>query len=114
MYAQLFNYCQQISNWTKYISKPSKEIFALVLKKPEEELSNKQTNDFKSSISSNYPDVKFSFINIKSLKTFKEDLQKIIKGIDVEAVVTADNISEHDLVAITSSSSKFKAVSYKL
>lgn len=73
-------------------------------------MSNKQTNDLKTSISSNYPDVKFSLIDIKCLKTFKENLQKIIQGIDVEAVVSADNISEHDLIAIACGS-KYKAVS---
>lgn len=75
-------------------------------------MSNKQTNDLKTSISTNYPDVKFSLINIKSLETFKESLQKIIPGIDVSAVVTADNISEHDLVAIASGP-KYKTVSYE-
>lgn len=80
------------------------------MKNPEEKLSNKQTNDLKTSISSNYPDVKFSLISIKSLKTFTENLQKIINGIDVEAVVNFDNISENDLVAIANGP-KYKAVS---
>lgn len=80
------------------------------MKNPVENLSNKQTNDLKTSISSNYPDVKFSLISIKSLKSFKENLPKIIHGIDVEAVVNFDNISEHDLVAIANGP-KYKSVS---
>lgn len=76
-------------------------------------MSNKQINDLKTSISTNYPDVKFSLINIKSLETFKESLPKIVPGINVSAVVAADNISEHSLVAIASGP-KYKAVSFKL
>jgi len=65
----------------------------------------------KTLISTNYPDVKFSLLNIRSIETFKENIKKIINGIDVAAVLAADNISEHDLVAIASGS-KYKAVSY--
>lgn len=74
-------------------------------------MSNKQINDLKASISSNYPDVQFSLINIKSLKTFKEILQKIFQNIDATAVISADNISENNLVAIASGS-KYEAVSW--
>lgn len=105
------NYYLQISNWTKYIPNTSNEVFTLVLKNSEDKLTKKQINDLKTLISTNYPDVKFSLLNIRSLKTFKENLQKIINGIDVAAVLAADNISEHDLVAIASGS-KYKAVIY--
>jgi len=107
----VLNYYLQISNWTKYIPNVSKEVFSLVLKNSEDKLSKKQINDLKTLISNNYPDVKFSFLNIRLLKTFKENLKKIFNGIDVEAVLAADNISEHDLVAIASGS-KYKSVSY--
>lgn len=80
------------------------------MKNPTETLSNQQSNDLKKSISANYPDVKFSFLNIKSLGVFKENLQKIVPGIDVDAVVAADNISENDRVAIARGS-KYRAVS---
>ncbi|XP_022173731.1 aspartate--tRNA ligase, mitochondrial [Myzus persicae] len=100
----------KISNWTKYIPNTSNEVFTLVLKNSEDKLTKKQINDLKTLISTNYPDVKFSLLNIRSLKTFKENLQKIINGIDVAAVLAADNISEHDLVAIASGS-KYKALS---
>jgi hypothetical protein len=66
----------------------------------------------KTSISTNYPDIKFNLIKIKSLNIFKESLPKIIPGIDVSAVLTTDNILEHDLVAIASGP-KYEAVSYK-
>lgn len=100
----------KISNWTKYIPCASNEVFTLVLKKYEDKLTRKQINDLKTLISTNYPDVKFSLLNIKSLETFKDNLQKIINGIDVAAVLAANNISEHDLVAIASGS-KYKALS---
>jgi len=80
------------------------------LKNPKEKLSNQQSNDIKKSISTNYPDVKFSLLNIKSLEVFKENLQKIFQGIDVGAVIAANNISENDRVAIAAGS-KYKAVS---
>lgn len=86
------------------------EVFALVLKNPEEKLSNKRTNEIKTFISSNYPDVKFSLLNIKSLTVFKENLQKMFNGIDVASVIDADNISENDLVAVANGP-KYKAVS---
>jgi len=107
----VLNYYLQISNWTKYIPKASNEVFSLVLKNSEDKLTKKQINDLKTSISTNYPDVKFSLLSIKSLKTFKENLQKICNGVDVTAVLAADNISEHDLVAIAIGS-KYKAVIY--
>lgn len=75
-------------------------------------MSNKQINDLKTSISTNYPDVKFSLINIKSLKMFEESLPKIVPGIDVSAVLTTNNILEHDLVAIANGP-KYKAVNYE-
>lgn len=102
--------CLQISNWTKFISTPSNEVFALVLKNVKGKLSNKQKDNLKSSISNNYPDVMFNLLYVKSLNTFEENIQKIVKGIDGSAIVGADNISEHDLVAIASGP-KYKAVS---
>lgn len=81
------------------------------MKNVEKSLSNKQLNDLKTSISTNYPDVKFSLLKVKSLKTFKENLKKNFHGIYVDNVVSTINISENDLVAISSSSSKLKAVS---
>lgn len=80
------------------------------MKNPEEKLSNKQLNDLKTFVSTSHPDVKFSLLNVKSLKVFKENLQKIIQGIDIDAVVAANNIFENDRVAIASGS-KYKAVS---
>lgn len=107
----VLNYYLQISNWTKYLPSASNEVFALVLKNSENKLSKKQKNDLETLISTNYPGVKFSLLNIKSIKTFKENLQKMFSGIDVTAVVDAHNISEHDFVAIARGS-KYKAVSY--
>lgn len=95
------------------MSSTSNEMFALVLKNIEDKLSNKQTNDLKSLISTNYPDVKFTLLNIKSLKTFKENIQQIFKGIDVTALMAENNISEHDIVAIASGP-KYKSVSKSL
>lgn len=86
------------------------DVFALVLKNPEEKLSNKQMNDLKTSIFTNYPNVKFSLLNIKSLKTFKENLQKMFPSIDVAAVIATNDISENNLVAIAKGS-KYEAVS---
>lgn len=83
------------------------------MKSPEGKLSKNQINELKKSISTNYPEVKFSLINIKSLDTFKENIQNIIQGIDVAAVVAAENISENDLIAIASGP-KYKAVSQYL
>lgn len=83
------------------------------MKNPKEKLTNQQSNDLKKSIFTNYPDVKFNLLNIKSLEVFKENLQKIVQGIDVDAVVAANNISENDRVAIAIGS-KYKAVSLKL
>jgi len=105
------NYYLQISNWTKFIPNASNQVYTLVLKNAEDKLTKKQINDLKTLIFTNYPDVKFSLLNIRSFETFKENLKKIINGIDVAAVLAADNISEHDLVAIASGS-KYKAVSY--
>lgn len=102
---------KKISNWTKYLPSASNEIFALVLKNSENKLSRKQKNDLETLISTNYPGVKFSLLNIKSIKTFKENLLKMFNGIDAAAVVDAHNISEHDFVAIARGS-KYKAVSY--
>ncbi|KAE9528825.1 hypothetical protein AGLY_012400 [Aphis glycines] len=101
---------KKISNWTKYLPSASNEVFALVLKNSENKLSKKQKNDLETLISTNYPGVKFSLLNIKSIKTFKENLQKMFSGIDVTAVVDAHNISEHDFVAIARGS-KYKALS---
>lgn len=81
------------------------------MKNHEKKLSNKQINDLKTTISTNYPEVKFSLLNIKSLKIFKEILQKVFQNIDVDAVISADNISENNLVAIASGS-KYEAVSW--
>lgn len=105
------NYYLQISNWTKYIPNASNEVFTLVLKNGEDKLTKKKINNLKTLISTNYPDVKFSLLNVKSFETFKENLKKIINGIDVVALFADNNISEHDLVAIASGS-KFKAVSF--
>ncbi|XP_025421969.1 aspartate--tRNA ligase, mitochondrial [Sipha flava] len=100
----------KISSWTTFVSNPTNEVFALILKNSEKNISNKQTNDLKTSISTNYPDIKFNLIKIKSLNIFKESLPKIIPGIDVSAVLTTDNILEHDLVAIASGP-KYEALS---
>ncbi|XP_060844907.1 aspartate--tRNA ligase, mitochondrial isoform X1 [Rhopalosiphum padi] len=100
----------KISNWTKYISNASNEVFALVLKNSENKLTKRQINDLKTLISTNYSDVKFSLLNIKSIKTFKENLLKMFNGIDAAAVLDAESISEHDLVAIACGS-KYKALS---
>jgi len=105
------DYYLQILNWTKYLPSASNEVFALVLKNSENKLSKKQKNDLETLISTNYPGVKFSLLNIKSIKTFKENLLKMFNGIDAAAVVNAHNISEHDCVAIARGS-KYKAVSY--
>lgn len=107
----MLNYYLQISNWTKYISNASNEVFALVLKNSENKLTKRQINDLKTLISTNYSDVKFSLLNIKSIKTFKENLLKMFNGIDAAAVLDAESISEHDLVAIACGS-KYKAVSH--
>jgi len=68
-------------------------------------------SDLKTSFINNYPDVKINLLKIKSLKSFKEVLPNVINGINVSAVITAENISEHDFVAIASSASKYKSVS---
>ncbi|VVC26055.1 Hypothetical protein CINCED_3A015968 [Cinara cedri] len=99
----------KISSWTKFIRNSPTDVFALVIKNPVNKLTIKQLNELKKSIFTNYPGVNFSLFNIKSLDTFKENLQSTIQGIDVAAVVTAENISEHDLVAIASGS-KYKAL----
>lgn len=80
------------------------------MKCPEEKLSKNQINELKKSISTNFPEVKFNLINIKSLDTFKKNIQNIIQGIDVASVVAAENILENDLIAIASGP-KYKAVS---
>lgn len=106
----IISLCFKIASWTSFVTKASNEVFALVLKNQAEKLTNKQLNDFKKLFSTNYPDVKFSLLKIKSLKLFKENLPKIIKGIDTDAVIAANNISELDLVAIACGP-KYKSVS---
>lgn len=105
----IFKLSFKISNWTKLVSNASNEVFALVLKNPEK-LSNKQLNDLKTSIFTNYPEVKFNLLSIKTLDTFQKNLQKMIRGIDVAAVMNTHTISEYDLVAIASGP-KYKSVS---
>lgn len=108
----IINYCFyfKISNWTKFVSNASSDVFALVIKSPEKKFSNRQLNEFKKLISTNYPGVKFSLINIKSLDTINENIRSVIQEIDVAGVVASENISEHDIVAIASGP-KYKAVS---
>lgn len=88
-------------------------MFALVFKNQTLKLSNQQLNDLKKSFSTNYPDVKFNLLKIKTLETFKENLRKIFEEIDSDVVITDNNISELDTVAIASGP-KYKAVSYCL
>lgn len=82
------------------------------MKNPEKKLSKKQLSDLKTSISTNYPDVKFNILNIETLESFQKNLQKIIQGIDVTAVINTNNISDYDFVAIASGP-KYKSVSYE-
>lgn len=107
------NYYLKISNWTKFILTPSNEVFALVLKNVEGKLTNKLINSLKLSISNNYPNVKLNLLHVKSLNTFKENIQKIVTGIDVTALMNSENISEHNLIAIASGP-KYEAVSNSL
>lgn len=90
------------------------EVFALVLKNPDDKLSNKHLNDLKTSIFTNYPGVKLNLIKVKSLKAFKNSLQKIYKDTYVDNIVAAESISDNDLVATTTSDVKFKSVSLQL